>query len=277
MSSHPKSRHYFIELLSYWQGSVNSSQLIQQFGLSRQQCSAALKEYQQLAPQNLAYSNTQKAYIPTLQFNRLFINDDVNDYLHWLQTQQIISEPIGKAISCKTLALPARQVTPAVMRGIVEAIKKGFRLDVEYVSLSNPNDQGRVIAPHSFVNTGSRWHLRAYCEKSASYRDFVLSRFRGKPYLLDKSQHTSAHDTAWNTQVTLLIKPDQRLSTAKRAVIEQDYQMQNGQLTLTTRGCFVNYLLQELQINPKILDGNPDAQQLVLVNLPDIKPWLFDA
>ncbi|MDZ7923698.1 MAG: WYL domain-containing protein [Marinagarivorans sp.] len=277
MNAVPNLRHFFIELISYWQGSINSSQLSQQFGLSAQQCRVALREYQQHAPHNLSYSNTHKAYLACEIFECLLISDDVNDYLHWLQTGQLPVSTTARTAPCQTLALPTRQVAPAVMRGLVEAIKKSHRLDVDYVSLTNPCHQGRVIAPHSFINTGLRWHLRAYCEKSSSYRDFVLSRFRGVPVLLDKSEFNASHDTAWNTPVTVILQPDSRLSPAKRAVIEQDYQMQNGQLTITTKGCLVNYLLRELQVNTKMLEVNPEAQQLVLMNLNEIKPWLFES
>ena len=270
------SRHYFIELISYWQGSINSSQLIEQFGLSRQQCSKALNNYQHCYPRNLQYNASQKAYLPHPDFNAPLLNGDVNQYLNWLQTQQLPSLTNANPTPCQTLAIPARQVSPLVMRGLVEAIKKGNRLEVDYVSLTNPCRQGRVIVPHSFINTGLRWHLRAYCEKSQGYRDFVLSRFRGQPELLGKSAFNASQDAAWNTPVTLILQPDSRLNAEKRAVIEQDYQMQNGQLHITTKGCLVNYLLREMQINTKMLDGTPEAQQLVLVNQADIKPWLFE-
>lgn len=42
-----------------------------------------------------------------------------------------------------------------------------------------------------------RWHVRAYCEKNGDYRDFVLSRFRGEPELMDDvSEHTREADVA---------------------------------------------------------------------------------
>ena len=277
-------RYYFIELIAYWQGSINSSQLRQQFGLSVQQCRLAINEYQQLVNShiphnlnpNLSYSTTQKTYLASDNFQPLLISGDVNDYLSWLQSGQLPLVSSARPVPCQALALPARQVTPAIMRGLVEAIKKGNRLDVNYVSLTNPCHQGRVIAPHSFINTGLRWHLRAYCEKSSGYRDFVLSRFRGAPEQLGKSPNTAQQDVAWNNCITLIIQPDPRLNPDKRAVIEQDYQMQSGQLKITTKACLVNYLLRELQINTKMLEVNPEAQQLVLMNLNDIKPWLFE-
>jgi predicted DNA-binding transcriptional regulator YafY len=162
------------------------------------------------------------------------------------------------------------------MRGLVAAIRQKRRIDVDYVSLNNPTAEGRVIAPHSFINTGLRWHLRAWCEKSKEFRDFVLSRFRGTPELETKTDYTQEKDTAWNTPVTLILQPDPRLSPEKQAVLANDYQMQKGQLHITTRGCLVQYLLRELQVSTKVLDGTPEAQQLVCVNLPDIKRWLFE-
>lgn len=52
--------------------------------------------------------------------------------------------------------------------------------------------------------------------------------------------------------------------------------MENGELHITTKGCLVQYLLRELQVNTKMLDGTPEAQQLICVNPQDIKPWLFE-
>ena len=150
------------------------------------------------------------------------------------------------------------------------------RLEVDYFSVSNPDDDGRIIVPHHFVYTGLRWHLRAYCEKNGDYRDFVLSRFRGQPELLDSSPHGADQDRAWNTFVDLILKPDPRLNRAKQEALEQDYGMVKGQLTITVRAPLVQYQLQEMQVNVKMLDGTPEAQQLVLANADELRPWLFN-
>jgi WYL domain len=255
-------------------GRINATTLAQQFGQSRQQNSADINSYKSLAPDNLIYDKSLKVNIPTDHFLPQFISTQVDEYLQWFHTGQLpanVPPPLSES-----LKIPARKISPQIMRCLVAAIRQQKRIEVDYVSLNNPNREGRVIAPHSFVNTGLRWHLRAWCEKSKEYRDFVLSRFRGEPELLEKSHHTAAQDAGWNTQVTLILQPDPRLSTAKREVLENDYQMQNGQLHITTKGCLVNYLLREMQINTKMLDGTPEAQQLVLVNQADIKPWLFE-
>lgn len=270
-------RLWLIELLAYWEGRSNTTSISQYFGLSRQQASADFKAYNEQAPGNLHYHASSKAYLPSCNFVRRFITDDVAEYLNWMQFPKIsLAAPAKAHLPSLSLGLPARTVTPVIMRALVAAIRQQKRLDVDYVSLNNPNREGRIIAPHTFVSTGLRWHLRAWCEKSQGYRDFVLSRFRGEPDLLDKTTHTNEQDTGWNTEVTLILQPDPRLPPEKRAVLEHDYQMQDGQLRVATRACLVNYLLREMQINTKMLDGTPEAQQLVLVNVADIKPWLFE-
>src|SRR5690625_5587511 len=106
------------------------------------------------------------------------------------------------------------------MRGLVTAIRTQQRLEVDYVSLSNPNRQGRIIVPHTFVSTGLRWHLRAWCEKSQSYRDFVLSRFRGEPELLGdrKSTRLNSSHVAISYAVFCLKKKKQTTTRRGRPV-----------------------------------------------------------
>ncbi|HAQ86445.1 MAG TPA: WYL domain-containing protein, partial [Pseudomonas sp.] len=49
------------------------------------------------------------------------------------------------------------------------------------------------------------------------FRDFVLSRFRGEPDLMDPSENSAEQDEAWNTQVDVVIEPDVRLSAEQKA------------------------------------------------------------
>jgi len=270
-----QQRHYFIELMAWWDGGINAPKLEQQFSQSRQQSSADINQYKELAPENLYYNASQKINLPTNQFQPHYISGSADDYLFWFHTKQLITPSVGQ--HSEILSVPPRKMSADVIRNIVAAIRHNRRVEVDYVSLNAPNHEGRVIAPHSFVKAGNRWHLRAWCEKSKEFRDFVLSRFRGIPALEEnKTEHTAEKDTAWNTPVTLILQPDQRLSPEKQAVLQSDYQMQNGQLKITTRGCLVQYLLREMQVSTKVLDGTPEAQQLVCVNLPEIKKWLFE-
>mgnify|MGYP006123035483 FL=1 len=275
---HTNMRYRIIELLSYWQGLVNTTQLIQHFSVSRTQAQKYFKSYQSDYPDNLIYDNSLKGFRPSETFTTHCISSNVDEYLDWLNNNGELAAPMHNTpFTNATLSLPVRQVLPEIMRGLISAIKYQKRLDVDYVSLANPNGEGRIIQPHIFVKTGLRWHLRAYDEKHQQFRDFVLSRFRGQPEILDNATHNAAHDIAWNSSIEMIFTPDSRLSPEQKNVIEQDYQMQDGKLVTKTRAALAQYLLQDMQVNIKFHDAIPEAQQLILVNLNDIKQWLFNA
>ena len=148
-------------------------------------------------------------------------------------------------------------------------------LYVDYVSVSSPNREGRVIVPHTLVFTGVRWHVRAWCEKNSDYRDFVLSRFRGDAEIMDISEQTIEHDENWNTFVTIKIKPDSRLDKAQQKVVAEDWGMTRNKLDVTVRGSLVQYALQALHIDVNTVQAKAEAQQIVISNLDEVKPWLF--
>ncbi|WP_114417356.1 WYL domain-containing protein [Marinospirillum perlucidum] len=269
-------RDWLLELLAWWAGQITPSQLAEHWQVSRQHASQLLKRYISAYPDNLAYDPASQTYHPTSTFQPLQINLDAHEYLNWatgLNHPQ--PQPVPPHLAHEILQQPRRRITPQILRPLIQALRENRRLDVDYFSLANPDDQGRNIVPHHFVHNGQRWHLRAWCEKSQIFKDFVLSRFSGQPELLDTSHVTPDQDVAWNTQITLILQPDPRLNPKQKRLLEEEYLMENGQLQLTTRACLANYLLKNLQIHPRILEGEPEAQQLVLVNKNDIKPWLF--
>lgn len=273
-------RFFFIELIVFWEGQINSTHLQNQFGISRQLATKLIATYMAAAPSNLSYDDSKKAFVAQdATFEKQRISGDVAQYLNWIQTGNFYQASIHPklALNSLALALPPRQVSPQLMRELSRAIRTQQRIEVDYVSISKPDREGRILSPHSFVNTGLRWHLRAYCEKSREYRDFVLSRFRGTPDILGASQHTAAQDSAWNTLVQIIVKPNPELTPAQQEVIANDYQMHNGQLTLSTKACLVNYWLQEMQINLNAKTATPATQPLVVVNSESINAWLFDA
>ena len=83
----------------------------------------------------------------------------------------------------------------------VDATIENLKLEIKYASLNNPTPRIRVICPHTLVNNGFRWHVRAYCEENEDYRDFVLTRFHGIPCELEKSEQTSEQDENWNKKI----------------------------------------------------------------------------
>ncbi len=274
-------RYRLIEIISLWEGRLTTNHLCNTFGIGRQQASKDINTYNDsIAPGNLQYDKYLKGYKPTAQFTPAVTLGNADEYLHLLNRNNELSDTFDslglQVANTEVLAVPVRNIKPEIIRAIVTAARQQKRLDVDYVSVHNPNHEGRIIVPHTIVYTGLRWHVRAWCEKNQSYRDFVLSRFRGLPDIMDLSDHGMDGDTAWNTKVTIKIKPDTRLAKEQRAVIARDYGMKNGVLKIPTRGSLVHYALKQLQIDDKVLQGKPSAQQVVISNFDAIKPWLFD-
>ncbi|QSX37557.1 WYL domain-containing protein [Shewanella sedimentimangrovi] len=272
----PTDRFAFLEMLAYWKGLVRNKDLEQQFGITRQQVHKDFTLYQELHPETLV--KLDKAcfgFAPSSLPH--YASTSLDSFFLWLETGHF-SHSSGHSSLCATrLQLPERQVSRLVVAALIAAIERGQRLDVEYVSVSNPDHGGRIFSPHSIVKAGSRYHVRGYCEKSSGFRDLVLSRFRSVSEVEGPARFTREKDEAWNTFVNVLLAPDPRLSPIQQQVLANDYCMEGGQLILQTRAALVDYLLKDMQVNIKYLDGTAEAQQLVLVNKNDIKQWLFDA
>ncbi|WP_445397850.1 helix-turn-helix transcriptional regulator [Zobellella sp. An-6] len=277
IKTEPHRRYWLIELIAYWEGRLTANHLQQFFGLSRQQASKDINQYLQEQPGNLAYCASRKGHLPTPTFKPAFISDDVAEYLNWMTGQRAHAMPFdpGYRLEHAILAPPPRNVAPGVIRPLIQALRQGQRLEVDYGAVSKPDRDGRIIVPIRFVNTGRRWHLRAWCEKAQGYRDFVLSRFHGEPTQEGPQRSPLPDDTAWDTEITLVLKPDPRLSPEQQAALAYDYDMTDGELHLTTRAALAQYLLNEMQVGVKMLDGNPAAQQLILANHDEVKAWLF--
>lgn len=274
-------RYQFIEIIAYWEGRLTANHLMETFDISRQQASKNINDYlKKFAPNNLIYDSTLKGYKASHNFIPKLSSGHPNEYLmalyqHFHDPGSAYHALTLKPTNCEVLQPPNRLADPSIVRALVQACQDKMRLEVDYASLRHPQIETRVIAPHTLVFTGTRWHTRAYCEKNKGYRDFVLSRFFGTPDQITESENTIVDDCDWNTKVKLVIKPDPRLSPDQRKVIIREYGMQRGALRLTERGPLVKYKLQLLQIDDKMLKGKGASQQIIIENLEEVQKWLF--
>lgn len=274
-------RYRLIETIVWWEGRLTTGHLMQSFGISRQQASKDINTYiTEHASRNLTYDKQLKGYVPSKTFNPRFIDLSASAYLDLLAQNNERAPHIEglKLAYAHTLVLqvPDRSIQPEILRPLLKACRDKLRLEIEYVSLANPEPEVRVIEPHTLVYTGMRWHVRAYCEKNAAYRDFVLSRIRGTPDLLESNDNGAEGDEVWNSEIAVILQPDPRLDEAQKAIIQRDYGMVDGRLEIPTRQALVKYVLQRYQIDPKNLDPKAEAQQVVIGNLSELKPWLYD-
>lgn len=273
-------RYRYIELIALWEGKLTTRQLCETFGIGRQQANKDLSSYRRALTQgDLIYDATAKHYLPSSNFKPILTQGLASEYLQLAAQQSDVQRILGHlpvaAAAVEVVTAPSRELPPSLLRPIIQAITDCRRIDVDYVSLNNPDREGRIVVPHTLVWTGYRWHVRAWCEKNQDFRDFVLSRFRGEADLMDSSERNASEDNDWQQRVTLQVEPDPRLRVDQREVIAHDYNMENGRLLLTTRAKLAPYLLQLLNVNTGPLLDDPRAQQLVLSNQESLQNWLM--
>lgn len=265
-----EQRLEFIEFRLFWEGHVNRSDVMEQFGLSVNQASSDLSRYIGLAPHNMDYDRSLRTYVRQPGFSPVFDKLDAGRYLAQLRS---VADGILDQDDCWIAGLPnfdsaptpARGVDPATLRSVVDAIRRSEAIEVQYQSLSNPEPRWRWIAPHAIAFDGFRWHARAFCFDDLVFKDFLLSR------ILDirasrASDVLAADDLDWHTFATLEIGPHPALSETQAKVIALDYGMKGGKAEISVRRALLYYALRRLGLDIDPAARKPQDQQIVLLN-----------
>ncbi|NLU16559.1 MAG: WYL domain-containing protein [Serratia liquefaciens] len=276
-------RYRLLEIVLQWEGRLTANHLCTAFNIGRQQASRDINRYiKNHSRKGLEYDPKLKGYKPTVHFVPCFSEGKVDEYLTLLyeEKQQVRQHQDHDAVlpmmdlrygHIEILNVPVRHIDPVIVRGLVQAARYQLRVDVDYVSLNSGEQSGRNIIPHTLVYDGIRWHVRAYCEKKSDYLDFVMSRFRGIPELLDVSEHGREQDREWNTQVVAVVVPNPELRRTQQEIIASDYMMSKGKLLITQRIPLMHYALERLQVS---YDGEhyekPLQHPLVLANRTEL-------
>lgn len=260
----------FIEFRLFWEGRVNRSDLMEQFGLSVNQASADLNRYIGFAPDNMVYDKSARTYVRGPDYAAQFLKPDASRYLAQLRSlaDGILDSDdtwIAELPSYDAAPTPARGVNPVILRSVVGAIRRSEAIEVKYQSLSRPEPSWRWIAPHAIGFDGFRWHTRAFCQADEVFKDFLLSRIletRG----VEASDVTDAADADWQEHVTLEIGPHPELSEHQKKVIALDYGMRGGKAKIKVRQALLYYALKRLGLDTDPSARKPQEQQIVLIN-----------
>jgi hypothetical protein len=273
LTLHKRNALKHIELLLQWRGRLNTGDLIESLGITRQSASKLITSYKELYPNAVSYNAQVKSYEPTPKFSPRLTDGNFQEYLSIFQRESTGTLPIYM------LASGQCSPSPYILRPILNAIENHQRLDVFYASISSPEFEERIISPHSLIYDGSRWHVRAWCEKNQGYRDFVLTRIREVFGIEGSSQYGLELDKVWNTWIDLSIEPDPRLSEARRNIVAMDYGMsidasEKLRRTYRVREALVIYWLQQLRLDR--YNDRAEVQQIVLsdTSLADAERWI---
>lgn len=263
----------FIEFRLFWEGHVNRSDLMEQFGLSVNQASADLNRYISLAPDNMVYDKSERAYVRGSDYSAQFLKPDASRYLAELRSlaDGILDSDdtwIAELPPYDAAPTPTRGVNPVTLRSVVGAIRRTEAIEVKYQSLSRPEPTWRWIAPHAIGFDGFRWHTRAFCKTDEAFKDFLLSRIlqtRG----VEASGTTDETDAEWQEHVTLEIAPHPELSEQQKKVIALDYGMRGGKAQIKVRRALLYYALKRLGLDTDPSARRPQDQQIVLLDIAE--------
>ena len=81
-----EQRLEFIEFRLFWEGHVNRSDLMDQFGVSVNQASTDLIRYIGFAPDNMVYDKSARTYVRGPAFKSRFLEPDASRYLAQLRS-----------------------------------------------------------------------------------------------------------------------------------------------------------------------------------------------
>ena len=280
-----QQRLQYIELMAYYTGVVTRSDVAKAFGISDAAATKDLKFYGQIAPDNLIYKHNVFGFVPSTTFEEIFTDLEPSQVLPMIAANlPFVGETTEKnllyGVPIEQLPMPQRLPGKKVLAQVIRSIKQKTKLSVIYSSLSERNSsEARMIEPHSLVNTGLRWHLRAYSEDTYDFRDFVLSRVQQAQQVIDKAESNPEYDDDWMELINLQLTPHPKLSEEKRKILMTDYAAVDDVIEFTVRRALLAYVLQRLSVDTTEDHSlNPNAYQLVMLNRDEIEPfagWAF--
>lgn len=270
-----RKRLEFIEFRLFWEGKINRIDLMSTFNISVPQASADFSKYQKIAPGNMLYNKSEKFYYTSPNFKPIIIEPSSEQYLlQYISIDLGIVDPkksfIGFIPPAETVPIPWRRIEPIILRKILHAIKFKEALMIEYQSLTRIEKITRWISPHALGFDGFRWHCRAYCYIDNFFKDFILGRILK---IIDKrnSEINPKEDKRWETIITVKIGPNPELAENHRKIIEYEYGMKNGKVSIQVRSAMLFYLLNNLGLSVREDDRSSYIRHIVLLNEEKIR------
>ncbi|MEQ6918728.1 WYL domain-containing protein [Halomonas aquatica] len=164
-----------IDFTLMFKNEAGRDDLMKLFAIAPTQATKDFALYHELAPANIVYDKSKRLHVRVRAFAPLF-NYDTTRTLSTL-CQGLGDGFLGTLPTSVRCEMPHQPNQPdlTLVDLVSEAIHKGSALAIRYVSRSS-GEARREIVPHTLVDNGLRWHVRAFDRHSGLIRDFVLTR-----------------------------------------------------------------------------------------------------
>ena len=266
LSAAQRRRLAYIEFRVWFYGVVARKDVLERFEVATAAGTRDLALYKELAPDNVVYERKAYRHIPT--FSAIF-RHEVGSVLSALTTGYDTGDQPG-LVDLLSHEVPARLNLPSLetLSTVTRAIFGNQVLGLNYHSMKD-GPGAREIVPHSLVDSGLRWHVRAYDRTKGHFRDLVLTRMEQVKSLHDAMPQTPEEmlsaDAQWQRELTLTLVPHPSHPHPK--VIARDFGMRQGRLSVTLKAAMAGYVLRQWQV-----DCSPDAR----LKGSEFRLWLSD-
>lgn len=250
-------RFKFIERQLLWHRSIQSSHLVDAFGVTRQCAHQDISTYKTLAPRNMQpYSASDRTYKASINFKPVLLKEDLEGIV---STGKFATSDTRDAVFVPKLE---RKLIDGLVPVLLSAIDQGASIKAMYASQNSPEGAMRIMHPVCIIFTLNRPHLRAYCRQRNEYRDFVLSRFLTLPSFVSPNLIPDDTDFAENVTLRLIVNP--QLNDSEFKMISKEFGISNSK-EVEIKRCCLNYFLRENNL-PATHEQMEEAQQ---------NPWSY--
>lgn len=264
----------FIDFRLFWDGRFNRRDLSETFGISAQQASSDIAQYTALAPGNLVYDQTLKAYLRAPSYDPKLMHASAERYLLQLvaiENQWMRQEDtwFDKTPPIENVSLLRKRTDARILLHVLDAINQRGKLEIQYKSITGSPEPRRVIAPHALFHAVGRWYVRAWSNEHSDFRDYNLFRI-DQAGDITAAAIDHALDFEWMHKIDLILAPNPALSENQKAALEAEYDMTEGRLLITKRLSQTFYLMTEHNFDVEPDKLPPGKQQLVLLNREEV-------
>ncbi len=164
-----------IEILLLWEGRVSRARLLDFFEIHSTHASRSLAAFRDAYPEACVPDMSTKSYLASRWMRPQITKGQFNEYQKLVGAVGAGKDVIAD-VPIETTYQDATQISFGLFSKLHAAMRMHQAIIVRYRSMKNPKPHDRVIHPHSLIQSGPRWHVRAYCEKVSDFRDFNLGR-----------------------------------------------------------------------------------------------------
>lgn len=269
-NSAPKERFEAIEILLLWEGRVSRSRLLDLFNIHETLASRDIAGFRAEYPDACEPDSGSKSYVGSWSLRPTLTRGTFDEYQRLIGAIGSL-DAVSAGVGVESIQVDATSIRHPLFAQIHRAMRLGRCIRVLYRSMSNPEAHERVIRPHSLIQTGSRWHIRAYCSKAEAFCDLNLGRISAVSASEDADLPGLDRDVDWHRIIAVRLVPHRDLSAEQARMVREEYMGGTAATVFNVRAPIAKYLIQSFRaaIDP---ERERAPEHLLMVYQPEELP-----